>query len=69
MAPGHRTITSQLFFAGDPYLGNDVASADKPELTLDPQPTGNGDEVRSDYDFVLEPEGDAAQRSSTIGQA
>jgi catechol 1,2-dioxygenase len=55
-APGHRTLTTQLFFTGDPYLGNDVASADKPELTLDPQPTGNGDEVRSDRDFVLDPE-------------
>ena len=42
MAPGHRTLTTQLFFTGDPYLGNDVASADKPELTLDPQPTGHG---------------------------
>jgi len=39
--------------------------ADKPELTLDPQPTGNGDEVRADRDFVLEPAGDAAERSST----
>jgi catechol 1,2-dioxygenase len=60
-APGHRTLTTQLFFTGDPYLGNDVASADKPELTLDPQwveapATGRGDEVRSDRDFVLEPE-------------
>jgi catechol 1,2-dioxygenase len=55
-APGHRTLTTQLFFTGDPYLGLDVASADKPELTLDPQPTGQGDEVRSDRDFVLEPE-------------
>ena len=60
-APGHRTLTTQLFFTGDPYLGNDVASADKPELTLDPQPTGNAapgfeGEVRSDRDFVLAPE-------------
>ena len=55
-APGHRTLTTQLFFTGDPYLGNDVASADKPELTLDPQPTGQGTEIRSDRDFVLERE-------------
>jgi catechol 1,2-dioxygenase len=61
-APGHRTLTTQLFFTGDPYLGNDVASADKPELTLDPQwveapATGNGAGLlRSDRDFVLEPE-------------
>ena len=55
-APGHRTLTSQLFFTGDPYLDSDVASATKPELVLDPQPTGDGDTLRSDYDFVLEPE-------------
>ncbi|RZT83244.1 catechol 1,2-dioxygenase [Pseudonocardia sediminis] len=55
-APGHRTITTQLFFIGDRYLDSDVASATKPELILDPQPTGNGDEVRSDYDFVIESE-------------
>lgn len=54
-APDHRTITTQLFFTGDPYLDSDVASATKPELVLDPQPTGNGSEVRSDYDFELEP--------------
>lgn len=55
-APGHRTVTTQLFFTGDPYLDSDVASATKPELVLDPQPTGDGDGVRSDHDFVLEPE-------------
>ena len=55
-APGYRKVTTQLFFVGDQYLDSDVASATKPELILDPQPTGNGDEIRSDYDFVLEPE-------------
>ena len=55
-APGHRTITTQLFFTGDEYLDSDVASATKPELVLDPRPTGNGTEIRADYDFVLEPE-------------
>ncbi|MEU6697807.1 dioxygenase [Pseudonocardia sp. NPDC046786] len=55
-APGHRTVTTQLFFTGDEYLDSDVASATKPDLVLDPQPTGNGAEIRSDYDFVLEPE-------------
>lgn len=56
-APGYRTVTTQLFFTGDPYLDSDVASATKPELVLDPRPTGGvGGEVRSDHDFVLEPE-------------
>ncbi|MEQ3552120.1 dioxygenase [Pseudonocardia nematodicida] len=53
-APGRRTVTTQLFFTGDEYLDSDVASATKPELILDPRPTGNGAEIRSDYDFVLE---------------
>jgi len=53
-APGYRTITTQLFFVGDRYLDSDVASATKPELVLDPQPTGDGEQIRSDYDFALE---------------
>lgn len=55
-APGRRAITTQLFFVGDRYLDSDVASATKPELILDPKPTGDGEQIRSDYDFVLEPE-------------
>lgn len=53
-APGHRPITTQLYFAGGEWLDNDVAQATKPELILDPQPQGDGT-VRQDYDFVLEP--------------
>ena len=55
-ADGYERLITHVFAAGDEYLDSDVASATKPELTLDPQPTGNGDEIRSDYDFVLEPE-------------
>lgn len=35
-APGHLPLTSQLYFAGDPYLDSDVATAVKPGLLLHP---------------------------------
>ena len=53
-AEGHRTITTQLYFAGGEYLDSDVAEATKPELVLDPQDDGTGTR-RSSYDFELEP--------------
>lgn len=53
-APGHRPITTQLYFAGGDWLDSDVAQATKPELILDPQPQADG-RYRSTYDFVLEP--------------
>lgn len=53
-APGHRTITTQLYFAGGQWLEDDVASAVKPELVLTPTAQGDGTE-RVEYDFVLEP--------------
>ena len=53
-AEGHRTITTQLYFAGGEYLDSDVAEATKPELVLDPQDDGTGTR-RSTYDFELEP--------------
>lgn len=53
-APGYQLITSQLYFRGGDYVGNDIAQAVKPQLILDPAPTadGRGDEVT--YDFVLD---------------
>ena len=53
-APGHRRITTQLYFAGGEWLDSDVAEATKPELVLDPQPGDDG-RLHSSYDFVLEP--------------
>ncbi|WP_017975550.1 catechol 1,2-dioxygenase [Actinopolyspora halophila] len=53
-APGYRSITTQLYFAGGNWLDNDVAQATKPELVLAPQPQSDG-AVRQEYDFVLEP--------------
>jgi catechol 1,2-dioxygenase len=48
-APGHRPITTQLYFAGGEYVDSDVAEAVKPELVLTPV------DQRAVYDFVLEP--------------
>jgi catechol 1,2-dioxygenase len=58
-APGHRTITTQLYFAGGEWLDSDVAEATKPELVLDPQDQGDGTRAVT-YDFVLEPEQQSA---------
>jgi catechol 1,2-dioxygenase len=52
-APDHLLITTQLCFPGDPHNADDIASAVKPELMLDPQPAGDGIDV--EYDFVLDP--------------
>jgi catechol 1,2-dioxygenase len=53
-ADGHRTITTQLYFAGGEWLESDVAEATKPELVLDPVDDGSGVR-RASYDFELEP--------------
>ncbi|GHE07011.1 dioxygenase family protein [Klenkia taihuensis] len=52
-APGHRAVTTQLYFAGGEYLDSDVAEATKPELILDPEDVGDGRREVT-YDFVLE---------------
>ncbi|MBY4573343.1 catechol 1,2-dioxygenase [Gordonia paraffinivorans] len=54
-APGHEMVTAQLYFPGDPHNDDDVASAVKPELVLDPKEDGQGGHTIS-YDFVLDPE-------------
>lgn len=52
-AAGHRTVTTQLYFAGGEWLETDVAEAVKPDLVLDPQDDGTGTR-RATYDFELE---------------
>lgn len=53
-APGHELVTGQLYFPGDPHNADDVATAVKPELMLDPKPQPDGSyTVR--YGFVLDP--------------
>jgi len=51
-APGFLPITTQLYFRGGEYLADDVASAVKPELIIDPAPAEHG--VVVTYDFVLD---------------
>ncbi|KAA9152116.1 catechol 1,2-dioxygenase [Amycolatopsis acidicola] len=53
-APGHELLTAQLYFPGDAHNDDDIASAVKPELILDPKPAGDGETIA--YDFVLDPE-------------
>ncbi len=50
-AEGHQAITTQLYFPGDAHNDDDVASAVKPELMMDPREVDGGVEVT--YDFVL----------------
>ncbi|MFD2465756.1 catechol 1,2-dioxygenase [Amycolatopsis silviterrae] len=52
-APGHELLTAQLYFPGDEHNDDDIASAVKPELLLDPRPSDNGETI--DYGFVLDP--------------
>ena len=54
-APGHELLTAQLYFPGDPHNDDDIASAVKPELILDPQVQADGTETIA-YDFALDPE-------------
>ncbi|GGS23622.1 catechol 1,2-dioxygenase [Streptomyces humidus] len=53
-APGHEPLTTQLYFKGGEHIEDDIASAVKPELVLDPlrAADGTGEVV---YDFVLDP--------------
>lgn len=54
-APGHELLTAQLYFPGDEHNDDDIASAVKPELILDPKPAVDGTGVTVSYDFVLDP--------------
>lgn len=53
-APGHELLTAQLYFPGDPHNDDDIASAVKPELVLDPRPDGEGGHTM-EYNFTLDP--------------
>lgn len=53
-AVGHETLTAQLYFPGDPHNGDDIATAVKPELVLDPI-RRDDDTYEVKYGFVLDP--------------
>jgi catechol 1,2-dioxygenase len=55
-APGHLSITTQLYFQGGEYLTDDIADAVKPELILSPTPATSGVGSEVTYDFALDPE-------------
>jgi catechol 1,2-dioxygenase len=52
-APGHETLTSQLYFEGEEYLTSDAANAVRDGLITSVERTE--DAVIATYDFVLEP--------------
>ncbi|MGI5143155.1 MULTISPECIES: catechol 1,2-dioxygenase [unclassified Streptomyces] len=54
-APGYQLLTAQLYFPGDAHNDDDIASAVKPELLLDPQQQAGGSATVA-YSFVLDPE-------------
>ncbi|MCW7945701.1 catechol 1,2-dioxygenase [Streptomyces hygroscopicus] len=53
-AQGRRLITTQLYFKGGEHVADDIASAVKPELILDPVAVADGDGREVTYDFVLD---------------
>ena len=53
-APGHELLTAQLYFPGDEHNDDDIASAVKPELILDPVKQDDGSATVA-YSFVLDP--------------
>jgi catechol 1,2-dioxygenase len=53
-APGHQLLTAQLYFPGDPHIDDDVATAVKPQLMLNPIPQPDGSTTVV-YNFVLDP--------------
>ena len=65
-AEGHDRLTTQLFFAGDKWLGTDVAGADKPDLILEPVRSPSG-ELEATYDFTLQPGSAKRQGHSATG--
>ncbi|MFF0990145.1 dioxygenase family protein [Kocuria nitroreducens] len=61
-APGHQLVTQQLYVPGDPHDEDDIASAVRPELMLDPEPrTDGGEHEEVVHDYALPEEGQAKQ--------
>ncbi len=52
-APAHELLTAQLYFPNDQHNDDDIASAVKPELILDPRPLPGGGDAAV-CDFVLD---------------
>jgi catechol 1,2-dioxygenase len=55
-AEGHEPLVTQLFISSSDHLDNDVASAVKPELIVNPQPSESDEGyLEFEYDFALAP--------------
>jgi protocatechuate 3,4-dioxygenase beta subunit len=54
-APGHRGLTTQVYFAADPWLDHDVVGAAKPSLVTELQKATNTDNYAYTcrFDFLL----------------
>ena len=52
--PACRSLTTQIYFEGDPYIDSDVVGAVKDSLVVDLVRSGEA-ETRCSYDFVLTP--------------
>jgi protocatechuate 3,4-dioxygenase beta subunit len=52
-APGHRTLVTQVFFPGDPYLDDDTIGAVKAALVRPVK--REGDHLTCDFDIALRP--------------
>ena len=58
-APGFQPVTQQLYFPGDAHNADDIASAVKPELMLEPAPRTDGAPgEEAVYDYVLARQGE-----------
>ncbi|MEV0186238.1 hypothetical protein AB0I54_44510 [Streptomyces sp. NPDC050625] len=53
-APGHQLITTQLYFKSGEHVAEDIASAVKPELILDPFQVADGNSREVTCNFVLD---------------
>jgi catechol 1,2-dioxygenase len=50
--PACRSLTTQIYFEGDPFIDSDVVGAVKDSLVIDLVRNGEA-ETRCSYDFVL----------------
>lgn len=57
-APGHHELTTMVFFAGDPWLGDDTIGADRPELTATID--RSGPVAAATFDITLAPTGETS---------
>ena len=53
-ADGHRTLTTHVFVAGDPFLDSDAVFGVKESL-IAPFTSASDGQCSVDYDFILEP--------------